>query len=881
MTGFESFLLSMLLNILIMELTPKPDLPQAKRYGLNDFSLPTATEDRAHSVGFGTFKVAGNVIWFGDYNAVPVTESIHVSLFQSKTLTKGYQYRMGLWMSLCGVPCDELQEIRLGDYVVWSGKQELSKSDVTAVNINKRWTQAEGQDVPDGMVGTFLFYNHRVREGEDYTPLENPYIESILGSGNVPAYPNTLHVVWLGPQAVTNSILENMVADAINTAVGGIFGMVSTSPAVQPFSFVLKRMPDISDVLSQAIPFVPGTAYQDMISSKFDPLMDVNGDANPAYVQLEVLTSRVPGLGPRMTNWAVELSSFQAAAARYKAEGHGVSFAWEVSRPVAGLIGDLGMQTNSVMEVQEHTGQLRTKLLRQDDTPVAVFDETNLISIATFTRVSVDQAPNRVEVPFVDRSNNWIERVAIAKNDAAVKMAGTIIDQRAEFIGVSRESLAQYLATREMAKVSAPLAKASFTGWLPVGIVLKPGDLITFRHPKLEQTLRMRVVSARFGDYARALRVDVDAIEDVFKPGYNFTVGANPLQPNAPIPNPTALTEPELMLAPYALTGDDADHALYVANDPGTGVNSYRLSVQNGAGWSDTTSRAFMDTEQEPALKSVMETSMGSLEASPVLMLTLSNDETQQWRRSTRGALFVIVGNEWMRCSDWTLSGNTLTAATVERAVFDTIPERHEMGDSVRVLLGFVVVATRMRTQGASGLAATDGAASVTVRAESRGPQGVLDVALASGSQASLTTVVGQARAPAPLLPGLVKLSDTLGALTSAETIPTVTSAPTMTLTWNNRNRLSRLVGSWFSDGNSAESDSFTAVHLEYQNLDAGWTDGGWHFPPLMASSCELETKDIPAHALIRITIEARRNYGEGDGRTISSKPMVLAWQIA
>jgi hypothetical protein len=262
-------------------------------------------------------------------------------------------------------------------------------------------------------------------------------------------------------------------------------------------------------------------------------------------------------------------------------------------------------------------------------------------------------------------------------------------------------------------------------------------------------------------------------------------------------------------------------------------------------------------------------------------MLTLSNEAVQQWRRRSRGALFVLAGSEWMQCNAWTLAGNTLTATNVQRAIFDSIPERHEAGDGVRVLLGFVVVTGRMRTQAAGGLTASDGVASLTVRAESRGPQGVLDVVLAGASQASLTTAVGQARAPVPLLPGLVKLSSALGALSSAESIPTVQAAPTMTLEWSNRNRLSRLIGSWFSSGNSAEPDSYSAVHLEYQNLDGGWTDGGWHFPPLMASSCSLETKDIPARALIRITMEARRNYGSGDGRTVSSVPMVLAWQMA
>lgn len=866
MTGLESFLLSLLLNILILELSPKPKLPQARKYGLNDFSFPTATEDRAQTVGFGTFKVAGNVVWYGDYNPTPVTEKVNVSLFQKKTLTKGHLYRVGMWMTLCGVTCDEVQEIRLGDNVVWSGNQTLSKTEPTVIDVNKRFTSAEGQEIADGIVGRFVFFNQRVREGEELVPIANPYMERFVGAGNVPAYPNTLHVLWLGPTAFAEEILMQGVSQAL----ASIFGFVSTGPAVSPLTFVVKRAPDLSDVLSQVL---PGT-FQSYYDATWKPFENVQGDANPAYCALEVLTSRVPGMGPRMGAYTLDLDSFLAAAQRFHQEGHGVSFAWELSRPVSDLLADISTQTASVLDVNERTGQLTTRLLRADDEPVASFDENNLIEVSSFTRVAVDQAPNRVEVPFVDRNANWVDRVAFAKNTAAIKSAGTVIDQQLQFIGVSREALAQKLATRELSKASTPLAKASFAAWLPVGMVLKPGDLVLFKHPTLNQTLRMRVVSSRFGGYQRALRVEIEAIEDVFRGGYSFDTGSTPLPGTGTNEPPVSLTQPTFTLAPYALTGDDADHGLYIANDPGTGVNTYRLAVRQAAGWSVVQDWTFEDTEQEPAISGVLDYALSSNEQSPTLSLTISTAAAQQFARQSRQELFVVVGNEWFQASNWTLSANSLTATTVSRGIFDTVPQRHEAGASARVLLGYVVTAGRLRTQASAGSAATDGATILTARAESRGSNGVLTVDDTSDSQATLESVLGVIRASAPLLPGAVKLEGVLGSLNTADGSLSVPMLTHMTVSWANRNRLSRLLAPYFEAGNDAEAGVQMQLTLEYLDGNGAWQLVDTFTAPAGATEHQFHLHNVASAAPVRCTLQAVN----GDR---ASQPLTVYWLLS
>jgi len=139
-----SFFIQLVIQLVLMALTPTPKGRNAKKYGLNDFDAPTATEDRAWSYGVGTFQVSGNVLALMDYFATPVTKRVKVNLVKSFKQTVGYEYACGMWLSLCAATCDELTEVRLGSRVLWSGSLTLSKTAPTELVINKTWTTTEG-----------------------------------------------------------------------------------------------------------------------------------------------------------------------------------------------------------------------------------------------------------------------------------------------------------------------------------------------------------------------------------------------------------------------------------------------------------------------------------------------------------------------------------------------------------------------------------------------------------------------------------------------------------------------------------------------------------------------------------------------------------------
>ena len=72
-TMFFTILIS---TVLVMLLTPTPEMPQAEKPNLDDFDIPTAAEDRVVQEVFGTvMSKGGNCIYFSDLYYEDITTS--------------------------------------------------------------------------------------------------------------------------------------------------------------------------------------------------------------------------------------------------------------------------------------------------------------------------------------------------------------------------------------------------------------------------------------------------------------------------------------------------------------------------------------------------------------------------------------------------------------------------------------------------------------------------------------------------------------------------------------------------------------------------------------------------------------------------------------
>lgn len=835
---WANFFLSLLLNLIIGELTPLPKVPGAKRYGLADFSIPTATEDRPLPLIFGTAKVAGNVIWYGDYKADEVSRTIRSLLgFRKQKVPLGYRYRVGMWLSLCAATCDQIKEIRLGEQVVWSGERVLSTSEPTVIDVNKSWEESEGQEVDNGFVGRFVFFNQRVAAGADYDHTPAAYLANQLGAENVPAYPNSLHVLWLGPSAAAMEAAA--IGGAVDAAVKSLLGFASIGPSIAPLTFTVQRLPDLSHLPGAAslAPFAQPTP----------------GDANPALIELEVLTTTLPGVGPALGPWTVDLDAFQAAASRLYYEKHGMSGSWETSRPIADLIADIGLATNSSVEMRSDDGRLAIKTLRGDDPVRAVFNESNIVEMRSFTRTSVAQAPNRVEVPFVDRHNEWTDRVAYAKNTAAIKLAGAAIDARSEFLWTSNAELAGNLAARELVKISSALARVSFVGINATpDQPLRPGDLIEVAPPRLGQTLGMRVVSVRFASIADPAQVDIEAVEDVFRNGYFVNRGTSPIPApgqgegdTGEVPS-SAQGEVLVLRAPRALSQDAADRLLFAA----AAADATQLSIDVGFSANNdpaTPSNPLEYAEDGPRYNlAVGATLAAQLEwnakGSQQITLTAPNAATLQrllsivqqgvpavvWQ-AMAGFELTVEQHEFVRVSGATITSSTTALLTIDqRGMFDTWPRRWPAGSRLMVLTGSVLdplpLATNLTADTYNGpvLSSLPGQSFSRVFARYRNGPRLAELAFSSALLANGGAPYGEARAMRPVVAGNVRLNATTGGYDAAGAAPSVSRASGLVLSWVNRG-YGTTEADWFgTDGQDADAGLSQRVVVWSQDAPGG-----------------------------------------------------------
>lgn len=894
------------ITTLVTELL-KPDTRTntAKRYSLNEISVPTATEDRSQPFVIGTTQVAGNVLWYGDYEAREVSRDVSTGWFSSDKQTLGYEYHLGMWVSVCAATCDAVTEIRVGDHVAWSGELALSRTSITDLDVNASWSDQEGELVPDGFRGRLRFYNHDTTGNvggvlAPYVPLETAYLDAQIGR-RVPAYPNTCHFVFVGPSAGRIGLVGKPVSRPM-------YGFLGNNPNIDSLLVTLKRLPKWEAALGGSsrdnryltYPFVGSVANGDYTRAELDGWLaaqaDINGDANPALAVLELLTADIPGIGRRFSTDAINLESFFRAAEVLKNEGNGVSFTWESSRSLKELFAEIHKQCQSNLLENPRTGQWHFGLVRTTDTPLMRFDDSNIVELTAFQRISVEDAVNEVQVPFVDRAYNWQQRIESMFNPAGARSAGMAVVATNEYIGVSRQALAQQLASRDMRALASPLALANWTGTVDPGTVLQPDQLVEFVHSPTNQLLRMRIKTVKFADWNSRLQVEIEGVEDVFRNGVAGVstppIDSTPANPGPPL----SVTSPVLELAPYALhaSADGYERLLYTAMDPGTGTSTFQLSVQDGrTAWSEFDTSRYMPAKKEPAIAGFLVASMAASTISPTFQMTLSDAAVEQWKKATRGLVYMVVGREWLACTSWTLVGNTLTAVSAERGIFDTVPGRFIAGTTVKLLLGYEIYSTPARTFVTTGVELADprSLTSAVARAESVGPGGVLDVASAAGSEASWTYVATAAagRAPKPLPPAYLRIGTSpgvAGALNITDAVPTIARAATVTLNWMNRNRLSQQTAGYYTATNDNESTVFLSYALDWETAPGVFSTNAdaQNYTSLAAGAIttSVNLASVPTGArIIRLRVIMRRPHAVSSGNNFAlSSPVDVFWQL-
>ena len=453
-TAFVMFVISLAITVAIEFLRPSPDLEDARPKGLGDFNFPTATEDRFVPILFGTMDIKGpNVIWYGDLRTTPVRETVRTGLFRSERIDIAVRYFVGVQIALCYGPIDRVSRFVVDDKEV-PGFTALdpASTDAGVTFVFRDDNFFGGKAKGGGLAGTWRFF------GGTSTQDKPTYLTGLLGV-NVPVYREIAHVVGERP-------------------------FVGETPRVSPWVFRCSRFPNNLGL----------TGNGHIIRGDIE-----EGDANPAEVAYELLTSELFGLGLPLSR--VNTQSFIDAGETLATEENGWSSLQDSPIRASELIREVMRQIDGTL-YEDQNGQFAMRLFRSDyvlgDTPI--FDESNVRNVTSFTRVAWGQTQNDVSLSFVDRTRNYVSTASPAQDTANVLIQGKQIRANVTFPGIKHPTTASQVAARELRVLSYPVAQVKFEANREAASLI-PGDVVRLTWPRLDLVeFPVRVMNVELGE---------------------------------------------------------------------------------------------------------------------------------------------------------------------------------------------------------------------------------------------------------------------------------------------------------------------------------------------------------------------------------------------
>lgn len=652
---FLTLLFYAVLFVLSELLRPKPQLENAKPAGLGDFQFPTATEGRVVPLLWGTVKVKGpNVVWYGDFQQVPITEKVKTGLFSSETIIKGYKYRLGMQLALCRGPVGKLLRVWIGDDEVFNGTV-LAGNTFTIDCPNLFGGDELGSG---GVVGTMKFYAGTTSQ------TASSYLSAFQQEGgDTPAYRGTCYIA----------------PDTANVYLGN-------STSIKPWSFELQRIPN---------PL--GLAASGTVNTY---------DANPMNVIYEIMTDEEWGLA--FDPATIDTSNFATAGATLATEGNGFSYILDRAMEARELLKLLQEQIEGVVFFNQIEGKWQVNLARDDYDVMTIPEITpsNRHELESFARGSWEDTTNEVRTKFSDRSDSYKDTFGFAQDTSNIRvMQGTVVSTEQGLPGVKSKQLATDIAWRTLRGLSYPLAKATVV----VNRTFydaQPGGVYAFTDPNLGLTrLAMRVQRVDLGELADN-RVRLDLIQDV------FTSQAGSF---APAPD-SGWEPPTDDLQAFDVDKQIAFEAprAFILREPGF-TGTYTHKVWAGArrkgpevGFKiverhhpTTPAGAFTEIGDSFQLLLIgqLQSSLGTGSAVPLSTLVITPTPDLQ---TALEAIFtdsidvtdigsnllnlILVGNEFMLAAGAQTSGANVQINNVYRGVLDSVQSAHSAGDKVYLL---------------------------------------------------------------------------------------------------------------------------------------------------------------------------------------------------
>lgn len=570
--NWQQLAINFLVSTLISELL-RPKVKQqgiGKPAGLGDFTVPTASETRPVPVIWGRRKhTSPNVIWMGDLGIEEVKEKVRTGLFSSESVVKGYNYRVGLQFALCHGTINRL-------YSVQASNKDLYRSESGTYSIGAGFyisgTLGDGSSTQT--IRSLLAVQNPAT-GSGYMTAQQPLY---------PRYPGKTIINWFGPSLASDNKS----------------GLVGQTPNIPALEFEVLRLPEAAN-FTPSITEPPKLLY--LTADEQGPTHAGGPDivmtttrgqsANPAACLWELLTNTNWGAG--LPTDLIDADSFADASKTLAREANGVNIIWDNTKSIEEMKEELERQMNGALYTDPTTGKLTLTLIRETNPVAAIFDESNIAELVSFSKTASPDATNEVRLNYEDSSANFKQRVAILQDFGAIAELGnaSINSSNIDYPGITNATLASQIATRDLRQLSGSLAKATISVLQTPGLFIKPTDKVVISYADLGiVNMTMRVLAAKYNAGLKG-EIELELVEDIFDSrSFTFTV------PAAATAQSYAITQYTFRAAAFRTAADKAK-IVVVGN---TAPASQLPRIGYRAAWSST-SKPYSESQTETSIE--------------------------------------------------------------------------------------------------------------------------------------------------------------------------------------------------------------------------------------------------------------------------------------
>lgn len=421
-----------------------------------------------------------------------------------KKQTVGYRYFMSLHLIMCYGPIDEILKMRIGDRNMYrsindgGNDENITSTGNYVVSGKRQLFGGEDREGGVGAVGTVTIPGPLIPSKLEGDGIFNRFTRA-ASTTTFNSHGGRFRAMFGNSGQNPDTHLQNFLGNDI-PAYRGVAGIVfkgfyfGNNPYIKDMKFNITRYPDV----------IPGESGNRIISE----------DANAAQIIFECLTDRDWGMGYSQSD--IDVPSFQAVSQQLAAEDFGISLIWGESQPIEEFIRQVLSHVNGSLFLSRTTGLFVLKLIRDDFVfaNLPIYNEQNIVAMKSFSRRAWGETVNEVTVVITDNEGDPVPLTVQDLANIQIQ-GGEIINQKVEYPGIRRKSLANRVAQRDLATQSSPLARVKFQvnrqAWdASVGDPFR----LQWANYGLADVV-FRIASINYGKLQQSV-IEIDAIEDAF-----------------------------------------------------------------------------------------------------------------------------------------------------------------------------------------------------------------------------------------------------------------------------------------------------------------------------------------------------------------------------